>query len=205
MIPTERVDCEQLLIDPVRFADVARRVLEGAVCVYPTETIYGIGGRCDREDVRERILRIKGRAADNPLILLASSPSHFQRLGLRFSAAAKTLAGRFWPGPLTLVVQERSGSTVAVRQTDNPFVMALGGVLDVPLFSTSANRSGEAYDGDPQRIWELFSGRVEFMIDSGVLAPSAPSTVVADTADGTVRIVREGAVSAAAIREALRG
>jgi L-threonylcarbamoyladenylate synthase len=205
MIRTERIDCAGLLAGPERLASVARRIRDGAVFVYPTETIYGIGGRADREDVRERILVAKGRAADNPMILLAADPRVFERHGARFSAEARRLADAFWPGRVTLVVSDAAGGTVAVRQSDHPFVTAIGPLVDAPLFSTSANLSGESYDSDPTRIWRTFDGRVDFMIDCGALPPSAPSTVVRALDGEPPAVLREGAVSAEAIRGVLRG
>ncbi|HEX7511474.1 MAG TPA: Sua5/YciO/YrdC/YwlC family protein, partial [Chitinivibrionales bacterium] len=67
--------------------------------------------------------------------------------------------------------------------------------LHKPLFSTSANFSGQAYVNDPAAIYSLFEKNVDFMIDAGVLPPSPPSTVIKICSDDTVEIVREGKVS----------
>jgi L-threonylcarbamoyladenylate synthase len=175
---------------------VVSRIEAGEVFVYPTETIYGIGGRADSEDVRKKIIKAKRRPPELPLILLAGHKKIFMDFNVRFSPLAQTLARHFWPGNLTMVLPfENSASTIGVRVSDHPFIQALYKTLQIPLFSTSANLSGQAYVNDPAAIYSLFEKNVDCMIDAGVLPPSPPSTVIKIRSDDTVEIVREGKVS----------
>ena len=203
-MPAERIALKDALCSPDISARTGQRVVAGEIFVYPTETIYGIGGRCDREGVRRRILAAKRRPPSNPMILIAASRRQLATLDLIFPHRADTLARACWPGPLTLVLPGAGGGTLGVRVSDHPLIAALTAQLCLPLFSTSANISGEAYDADPERIYELFSLNVDFMIDGGVLPRSSPSTVVEVDRDNTVRVLREGAVAAQEVNRLAR-
>lgn len=194
--PADRIALEDVLSSSPNAADVPRRVASGEVFVYPTETIYGIGGRCDLEEVYQRVLAAKKRPPSNPMILIAADRRQLAKLDLEFPRQAEKLARVYWPGPLTLVLPRAGGGTVGVRVSGHPLIAALSTRLEVPLYSTSANISGRAYDGNPEKIYGVFSTTVNFMIDGGTLPASAPSTVVRIERDGTVQVVREGAVPA---------
>lgn len=127
------------------------RLEAGGVVAFPTETVYGLGGLAHSPGAVRRIYRIKHRPCTNPLILHCRSLAQAQRFG-QFSHGALTLAHHLWPGPLTLVVPQRSGvrparwgpvrSTLAIRVPAHPVAQALLWALDGPLFAPSANRSG---------------------------------------------------------------
>jgi len=174
---------------------VTRRIEAGEIVVYPTETIYGIGGRADSEAVRKKIVKAKHREPRRPLILIAAKKEHFVDFNVHFSPIAETLARHFWPGNLTMVLPFKNGSAaIGVRVSDHPLIQALFRELKTPIFSTSANLSGQAYANDPAIIYSLFKENIDFMIDAGVLPPSPPSTVVKILSDDRVEIVREGKV-----------
>jgi L-threonylcarbamoyladenylate synthase len=188
-----------------RFREIAQAIKDGAVFVYPTETIYGIGGNTALPLVKEKIFIVKNRPAENPMISISSRLEHFSSMTIEIPPVATQLANAFWPGLLTLVVPSKeSTSGVSIRVSDHPFLVRLSEYLPVPVFSTSANLSGEAYNPDPEAIFAKFDGRVEFMIDAGVLPPSAPSTVVKVSSDGTVQVIREGVISRSAINAVLQ-
>ncbi len=170
---------------------IIRRIERGAVFVYPTETLYGIGGRYDRSDVYKRICAAKGRDERRKMILLAAERSAFASLNLSFPDIAEYLASAIWPGPLTMVLTSGSGE-IAVRVSDHPFITGLGRFFGIPLFSTSANLSGYDYSSDPGVIYRTFSSRVDFMVDAGVLPYSDPSTVIRVSPAGEVTLLREG-------------
>ena len=201
-MPADRINLHTILHrdDRGRLAKMASRIEEGAVFIYPTETIYGIGGRYDDSSVFQRILSIKQRKTGNSLILLGANRAVFSPLHLSFPPTAKRLAEAFWPGLLTMVLpSNEKPEGIAVRVTDHPFITALARFYHLPIFSTSANLSGEPYLPDPDAIYHLFSDRVDFMVDGGILPPSLPSTVVRFFGDNGVTIVREGCISAAEI------
>jgi L-threonylcarbamoyladenylate synthase len=183
---------------------LAQRVLAGAVFVYPTETVYGVGGRADSVAVEQRIRFVKDRRKFSPFILLADTVERFQELDLVLPPKALLLARKFWPGNITLVVPRGKGlGEVGIRISDHPFVVALAALLALPLFSTSANISDYPYVNDPNVIFSAFNGKIDFMVDAGMLPASLPSTVVHVDTNDSVTILREGKVSAETIMNAL--
>jgi L-threonylcarbamoyladenylate synthase len=208
MTKADRISLKSLLDSPrhqEKIVELAIAIRKGAIFVYPAETIYGIGGMYKVPGVAEKILGAKKRSLDNPMILLAPDLKFFSSLNLIFPSAARRLARSFWPhGLLTMVLpasEEPRG--IAIRVSHHPLLQTLFMYIDKPLYSTSANVSGEPYVNDPDRIFALFSENVDFMIDAGALPPSAPSTVVKIDEKDTVTILREGAVSSQRIFEVL--
>jgi L-threonylcarbamoyladenylate synthase len=182
---------------PAIFAKIAKRIEAGEIFVYPTETIYGIGGRADSDTVKKRIIKAKIRKPENPMILLAGNKKIIDDFGIVFPKAGKLLADHFWPGQLTLVLPYRSGrASAGVRISDHPFVAGIYEYLKVPIYSTSANISGQPYENSPDDIFKTFESKIDFMIDAGVLPPSPPSTVVKVFDDKKIELVREGVIEA---------
>lgn len=178
-------------------------IRKGKLFVYPTETIYGIGGIAT-ERVREKVYAAKKRKPENPLLLIAGDTAVFNANNIFLNRQASLLAEVFWPGKLTLIVPETdTNGTVGIRISDHPFLQWVARNINLPLFSTSANISGEEYVNDPAVIYSRFAGCIDFMVDAGVLPRSEPSTVVDVSRDDRYTIIREGAVSAAAIRTVL--
>ena len=185
-----------------RMKELAARIANGALFVYPTETIYGIGGCFGVPGVGEKIFLAKKRATGSPLILIAPERASFDALSLIFPPAAEALSRAFWPGMLTLVLpSSRSNGPggIGVRVSKHPFIKALFKYCNLPIYSTSANMSGEPYVNDTDLIYGQFSDAVDFMVDAGPLPDSPPSTVVKVGEDNTVTVLREGAISAAKI------
>lgn len=204
---TERIPLSPLLSGAgarIRMAALANRVMNGAVFIYPTETIYGIGGRADNPAVEKRIRSIKERQKASPFILIAADKKYFYSFDLLFTANATLLSKKYWPGNLTLILPSNNiPDGVGVRISDHPFITALYNKLDVPIFSTSANLSDQPYVNDPDEIFKVFNGKVDFIIDAGKLPESKPSTVVKINEDGSVEVVREGIVPNTAILKVL--
>lgn len=197
-MPAERIGLSDLLASVDRCRDLATALMQGALCVYPTETIYGVGGRAGGEAgerVAAALCRAKGRAPDNPMIIIAEARARFDTLGLCWTEMALRLADAVWPGNLTLVLDCHGGGTCAVRVSAHPFLCAVGRWIEVPLYSTSANMSAAPYCPNPDHIYTVFRSTVDFMIDAGELAPSPPSTIVACPRQGEPLCLREGALS----------
>ena len=183
---------------------VADHLRSGGLVAYPTETVYGFGSGLDRNAV-DRLLALKGRDPDRPLLVLI--PEDDGTEGLRWTPEARLLAEVFWPGALTLVLadpEERfppgvrsPEGGVAVRRSPHPVAAALVEALDAPLTSTSANPPGEP----PARsageaalaARSLGAGDEMWVVDGGPLEPSPPSTIV-DCSGPEPRVLRSGAV-----------
>ncbi|HEY4955180.1 MAG TPA: L-threonylcarbamoyladenylate synthase [Gemmatimonadaceae bacterium] len=185
------------------------------VLAYPTETVYGFGGAVDSESVQQ-LIALKGRPPNKPFLLIVASSDMIGRLGLHLTSYASQLAARFWPGPLTLVLpggekrvpdQLRGPEGgVAVRWTPHRGLSRLVQAYGEPITSTSANRPGVPAATNAGLIVDQWSDAIGrgmlHVLDGGQLSPSPPSTVV-DCTGRRPRVIRPGAITAAALRESV--
>ena len=185
------------------------------VLAYPTETVYGFGGAIDRESV-DSLIRLKGRPRGKPFLLLVAGSEMLTRLSLRLPGYAATLAARYWPGPLTLVLAGGEGRVpaplrgpeggIAVRWTSHQGIARLIGAHGDAITSTSANRPGvppATTAGEILSQWGDAIARGDLcVLDGGRLAPSPPSTVV-DCMGRQPRVIRPGAIAAQVLRESV--
>lgn len=184
------------------------------VLAYPTETVYGFGGGADYESVRN-LVALKSRPRGKPFLLLVAGVDMLSRLDLRLTHAASSLAARFWPGPLTLVLPggdrrvppELRGPEggVAVRWTSHPALGRLIRAYGDPITSTSANRPGSPPADSAATIlrdwWDAVARGQLRVLDGGTLEPSEPSTVV-DCMGARPRVIRPGAIPSETLRQA---
>jgi L-threonylcarbamoyladenylate synthase len=184
----------------------------GGVLAYPTETVYGFGTAIDAESV-DALVRLKGRPPGKPFLLLVAGSDMIERLGLHLTTSAARIAARHWPGPVTLVLPGGEGQLparlrgpeggVAVRWTPHPGLQKLIRAWGAPITSTSANRPGvppaEAATTVVEQWREAIMRGTLRVLDGGRLVTSQPSTVV-DCMGRHPRVIRPGAVSAAALR-----
>ena len=198
-------------VDPARLSQsaierVARGIRAGQVAAIPTDTVYGLAGDPFQPAVVERIFRLKGRAEDKPILLLAASRQQAESLAARLPEAFAVLAARFWPGPLTMIVPASpqvpraitaGTGTVAVRVPGAVLTRELVRAAGRPLTGTSANRSGWRAAESAAEVREQFPWGLDWILDGGPARGSAPSTIVDLT--GTPRVVREGAIRAEAV------
>jgi len=203
----ERIQLDRL-IEPGNehlIRDVASQIARGAVFVYPTETIYGIGGSTLVASVHGAIYEAKKRPAGNPMIHLAGKSSVFGSMLDNAPDAVHYLTKKFWPGLLTIVIAtETNPDGTAIRVSDHPFISLLYNYFDFPIYSTSANVSGEQYNPDPDYIYSSLRHGIDFMIDAGHLPPSPPSTLIKFTNLCTVKVLREGVLTKKILTDALQ-
>lgn len=194
--------------------DTIAHLNERRVLAYPTETVYGFGGGADHESVRN-LVALKSRPRGKPFLLLIAGVDMLSRLDLRMTHSASSLAARFWPGPLTIVLPggdrrvppELHGPEggVAVRWTPH---VALGRLIRAygdPITSTSANRPGTPPADSATTIlhdwWDAVARNKLRILDGGTLKHSEPSTVV-DCTGKRPRVIRPGAIPTETLREA---
>jgi L-threonylcarbamoyladenylate synthase len=172
-------------------------VKEGGVIVYPTETVYGIGGNALEKDVWNRIRKIKERPKEKGFIILIKEPNWLEDLVEFIPENAWKLIKKFWPGPLTIVFPVRKsyrylfGKTVAIRVSPHPYVKEILEISGVPLISTSANISGEGPVKDFKEAEKRFGDLVDGIVD-GECWGEKPSTIFNSL---TGEILREGPIS----------
>lgn len=195
---------------PEEIEQAAAALAEGRLVVFPTETVYGLGAHALDPDAVARIFAAKGRPADNPLIVHVADADAAQELVAHWPDAARNLAERFWPGPLTMVLP-KSGrvpdittgglDSVAVRVPGHPVAQALLAAAGLPVAAPSANRSGRP---SPTRVGDAradLSGRVAVYLDGGPTEVGVESTVV--DLRGKPAILRPGGVARADLEAAV--
>jgi L-threonylcarbamoyladenylate synthase len=195
--------------DPIE--DAARAALDGRLIVLPTDTVYGIGTRPDDGAATARIFEAKGRPRDLELPVLVPSVAAGRGIA-EFDERAETLAGRWWPGPLTLVLPRAelsrpwdlggNAATVGVRMPHHPMALAVLARTG-PLAVSSANRSTERTAADCDDLTRAFAESVDVYLCEEARPARQASTVV-DLAHEEWRILRRGAVTEQQIRTALR-
>ncbi|CAN5755501.1 hypothetical protein BH24CHL6_BH24CHL6_06000 [soil metagenome] len=197
---------------PGAVSRAARLLRDGQVVAIPTETVYGLAVLPADANLR-RLLNVKRRSSDKGIQLLIDSLEQVRGL-VDVTAAGERLAERFWPGPLTLVLDQRaeaglsplltgSRPTVALRLPDHEVPRRLARQLG-PLAASSANITGAAPATTAQHVLATLGDEVPLILDDGPVRSGVASTVVAWPA-GQLEpsILREGALSRAQILAAL--
>lgn len=189
-------------------AEIIRR---GGLVAVPTETVYGLAGNGLDGAAVERIYTVKGRPEIKPLSLMVPDAGAMERYCQDVPEQAKTLAGEFWPGPLTTVLKSRpevpaivraGGSTVGLRCPDHPLTLALLKACGVPLAAPSANPSGAPSPKTAGDVLAYFDGRIDAVIDGGECGIGRESTII-DLSEKPYRILRPGALPEDEIADAL--
>ncbi len=172
--------------------EVAAALRAGALVLIPTETVYGIACRADREEALARLRALKGERGDAPFARLIPRAAAAVAEGARLPRAARRLAARYWPGPLTLVLEDASGGTTGYRVPGNAFARDVVAAARCPIVATSANRSGEPPATTFEEALGAIGAEVDLAIDGGPASLRAASTVVRVVGDGVPEVLREG-------------
>jgi L-threonylcarbamoyladenylate synthase len=187
-------------VDAARLAPAVSVLRAGGVVAFPTDTYYGLAADPTQPAAVRRIFALKGRSAGEALPLIAGSIDAVERFCGPIGATGARLAGHFWPGPLSLLLDAPASvapevhagtGAVAIRVPDHPIARALTDAFGRPVTATSANRSGEPPARDASALATLAPSL--FVIDGGATAGGAPSTIV-DARVSPPRLVRAGAV-----------
>lgn len=184
----------------------ARMLKKGEVVAFPTETVYGLGANALDANAVAKVFLLKGRPADNPLIVHIGDDRMLATVAGSISPIAKRLMKRFWPGPLTIIFRKKSAvpsittggrADVAVRMPKHPVALRLIKEAGVPIAAPSANRSGRPSPTAAAHVLEDFPNL--FVIDGGETQHGVESTVISLV--GKPAILRLGAISVEEIRE----
>jgi len=195
--------------DPHEVAEVLR---SGGIAVYPTETFYGLGAVATASEALERLVASKLRPPGKALPLIACDRDMAFSLWKSVPEEAIALARRFWPGPLTLVLEAAPGllpevtgeGTVGVRVPGSAVARELSRRCRAPLVSTSANLSGGPPVARVEDLDPALLARVDAVLDGGPVAGGLPSTVV-EVRAGRLRLLRAGALPWAEIQDSVTG
>lgn len=175
----------------------------GGLVALPTETVYGLGANAEDPAAVARIFQVKGRPPAHPLIVHIAAAEQLDDWVAEVPAAARLLAERFWPGPLTLVLRrghrvplEATGGleTVAVRVPDHPVALALLSAFGGGVTAPSANRFGSVSPTTADHVRAELGDAVDFILDGGSCQVGLESTIV-DVTGEMPSILRPGGVT----------
>ena len=171
-------------------------LLRGGVVIVPTETVYGVACHPDFPEALERIRAMKQRDAAKPFQLLAADAEAVWADGAVRSPAAERLAAH-WPGALTAVLPRAEGPAEGYRVPDCPLLRELLRLCGGRLRCTSVNLSGEPPARNAQEAAAALGSAVDLLLDGGPARLGISSTVAQVFADGSLRILRQGALALA--------
>ena len=185
-------------------AEAVAILRDGDLVAVPTETVYGLAARADRDDAVAAIYRAKRRPSFNPLIVHIADFAGAQALA-ETDERAEALAAKLWPGALTMVLPLRADAglapavtaglaTVALRCPAHPLMRALLERCDFPLAAPSANRSGAISPTEPAHVAASLGAAVPLILDGGTCAAGLESTIVALRSDLRWQILRPGPI-----------
>jgi L-threonylcarbamoyladenylate synthase len=175
----------------------------GGLVAFPTETVYGLGADALNAAAVKKVFEAKGRPSDNPLIVHVASLEIAWHFISKISDKGLILAKRFWPGPLTLVVERKSIvpdivtaglETVAIRIPNHPVTLELLRDFKGGLVGPSANTSGRPSPTSADHVYHDLNGKVDMILDAGPTVIGVESTVVDVTVDPPV-ILRTGGLN----------
>jgi L-threonylcarbamoyladenylate synthase len=190
----------------------AKLILAGNPVAVPTETVYGLAADATNGEAVARIYDVKGRPRFNPLIVHVSDMEMAEAIG-EFDPLSRLLAGKFWPGPLTLVLPLKEGAqihplvragldTIALRMPTG-FISRLIARVGRPLAAPSANSSGRISGTSAAAVNGDLGTRIALIVDDGPTPVGVESTIV-KAEGGKLRLLRPGGLAAGEI-EAVAG
>ena len=191
------------------YEEAARLLKAGENVAFPTETVYGLGGWIGSDKALKGIYEAKGRPSDNPLIIHIYPGYDLSLVAKNVSEDAQRLMDRFWPGPMTLILEKAEGlseifrlPTVAVRMPAHPVALKMMEYAQLPVAAPSANTSGRPSPTTAAHVYEDLNGRIPLILDGGACGVGLESTIVDMTVEPPM-VLRPGGLTLEALREVI--
>lgn len=193
---------ETKIITEKNLNEAAKMIAAGELVAVPTETVYGLA--CSGLDAQavEQVYEVKGRPEVKPLALMLHKGAAVTKYCSAVPKQARVLMDKFWPGPLTIVLNSKDivpdivragGKTVALRCPDHPLTQALLKKAKLPFAAPSANPSGEKSPVTAQEVLGYFDGKISAVVDGGECGLGTESTII-DMSCAPYKILRRGAL-----------
>ncbi len=197
------------VLDKSQFQEITDLIRDSQVVAFPTDTVYGLGIRYDREVAVKRLKEAKQRDANKPFPLMVSNIEQIDQVAYLDSAYSEVVK-HLMPGALTIIVKKKTvipdyatngKNTIAIRMPDDKFVLELLEELG-PLLVTSANMSGEKAANDEKEVLKQLDGRIAAVVKGHSLS-AIPSTIV-DLTTKQIKILRQGEITLGKIEAYLK-
>ena len=183
----------------------------GGLVAFPTETVYGLGADAGNPAAVAKIFAVKGRPSDHPVIVHLADAVQLANWALEIPEAARKLARKFWPGPLTLILKRAHGvgdavtggqDSVALRVPSHPVAQQLLARFGGGIAAPSANRHGRVSATTADHVRREFGPDVDCVLDGGAARVGIESTIV-DLSGKAPALLRPGWITAAEVEAAL--
>ena len=203
---TEHIKITDIVAQENDLCRAASILRAGGLVVFPTETVYGLGGDATRDEVAKKIYAAKGRPSDNPLIIHIANPADAEGYAVTNELYYR-LAKAFMPGPLTVILPRRESiptsttgglDSVAVRCPSHPVAHKLIELCGFPIAAPSANLSGKPSPTSAAHVAQDMDGRVDMILDGGESEIGLESTIVKIDGDGLI-LLRPGGITCDAL------
>ena len=187
-------------------AEVIKR---GGLVAFPTETVYGLGANALDSEAVKKIFIAKGRPQDNPLIIHIADKKDLYKYGKNIPEIAEKLVDKFWPGPMTLIVEKNSIipsvtsanlDTIGIRMPSDKVAKKLIKKSGVTIAAPSANLSGKPSPTDVKRCIEDLDGRVDYILGYSESEVGVESTII-DVTVNPPYILRPGGITLEMLQE----
>ncbi len=195
-----------LKIDPQNpekeaIAIAAELLRDGGLVAFATETVYGLGANLLDKNAVDRLYDVKDRPKNIPFTIHVSNLKLLQKMVVNISPIAKKLINRFWPGPLTIIMNDKDGKKTGFRMPSNRVALDLIEKARVPVIVPSANISGEEPPTSADKVLEGLDNKIDMILDCGQTRIGIESTVI-DTSVFPCKVLREGAIPRSTIKDA---
>jgi L-threonylcarbamoyladenylate synthase len=199
------------MVDDSELSRAVAVLRAGGLVAFPTETVYGLGADAENPAAVRRIFEAKGRPAAHPVIVHLADAVQLANWAREVPEAARRLARKFWPGPLTVILRRASGvsdvvtggqDTVALRVPAHPLAQQLLARFGGGIAAPSANRHGRVSATTAEHVRREFGAAVDCVLDGGEARIGIESTIV-DLSGGHPALLRPGWITAAEIEQAL--
>ena len=190
----------------------ATMLWKGGLVAVPTETVYGLAASARDGVAVQKIFDLKDRPYEKPISVLVSGMDMVEAYCQNIPPVAYKLAERYWPGPLTMILEDKGvvplmvtaeTDTLGVRCPDHPLTLSILEKADFPLAATSANPAGGEPAKTAQEVLRYFDTKIEAVVDGGPGAVGVASTVL-DLTEEEPKVLREGGIPAQELLDFIR-
>ncbi|MBU1726775.1 MAG: threonylcarbamoyl-AMP synthase [Candidatus Omnitrophica bacterium] len=200
-IPTKVVKVDPQSPEQIFLIEAAEILKEGGLVIVPTETVYGIAANTQNRKAMERLCEIKKRPKNKPFAMIIDDKSKVELYARNIPIAAYKLIDKFWPGPLTLILESKEEEKIGLRLPDNKVTQNIIARSGVPLACPSANLSGKPAPNNFEEAIRDLEGLVELGIDAGEAKVGIESSIVDLTVE-PLQVLRVGAIKKEEIQKA---
>ena len=203
----ENLEKDEELID-----EAAKVIKAGGLVAFPTETVYGLGANALNSEAVKNIFIAKGRPQDNPLIVHIAEKKDLYKYGENIPSIAEKLADKFWPGPMTLIVEKNSIipsvtsanlNTIGIRMPSDKVAKKLIEKSGVAIAAPSANLSGKPSPTDVKRCIEDLDGKIDYILGYSESEVGVESTII-DVTVNPPCVLRPGGITLEMLQEVFK-